>query len=194
MTGIYKITNKYNRKVYVGQSINVERRIKTHKKAVNTDCTYYLYNAFRKYGINSFEFDVIHECPQNQLDYWEKFYIKYYCSNDRRFGYNVQSGGQGWSGCKHTDEYKQHMSEWMTENSDKIHTPQANEKNRIAHTGKKYSPEVNAKKGRKGEESAWYGKHHTEETRKKLSESRKRYLEKQRLKISENNEWTSLLD
>ena len=32
MIGIYKITNKVNGKVYIGQSDNIERRWKNHKK------------------------------------------------------------------------------------------------------------------------------------------------------------------
>lgn len=32
MIGIYKITNKNNGKVYIGQSNNVERRIAEHKR------------------------------------------------------------------------------------------------------------------------------------------------------------------
>ena len=30
MIGIYKITNKVNNKIYIGQSINIEKRIKEH--------------------------------------------------------------------------------------------------------------------------------------------------------------------
>lgn len=30
MVGIYKITNLVNNKVYIGQSINIEKRIKEH--------------------------------------------------------------------------------------------------------------------------------------------------------------------
>ena len=30
MIGIYKITNEVNNKVYIGQSINIEKRVKEH--------------------------------------------------------------------------------------------------------------------------------------------------------------------
>lgn len=30
MIGIYRITNKINQKVYIGQSVNIERRFKEH--------------------------------------------------------------------------------------------------------------------------------------------------------------------
>lgn len=32
MIGIYKVTNKINNKVYIGQSINIENRFQQHKK------------------------------------------------------------------------------------------------------------------------------------------------------------------
>ena len=36
MTGIYKITNKLNGKSYIGQSINVENRLRQHKKKIGS--------------------------------------------------------------------------------------------------------------------------------------------------------------
>ena len=32
MVGIYKIENKINKMCYIGQSVNIERRLKNHKK------------------------------------------------------------------------------------------------------------------------------------------------------------------
>ena len=34
MIGIYKITNKINGKIYIGQSMNIERRLKEHMKLI----------------------------------------------------------------------------------------------------------------------------------------------------------------
>lgn len=56
--GIYKIRNLLNGKVYIGQSVDLQNRFRCHKhdyKKLN----YYLYRAIRKYGIDSFEFNVI---------------------------------------------------------------------------------------------------------------------------------------
>lgn len=37
MIGIYKITNKIDGKVYIGQSDNLERRLSEHKHVSNRD-------------------------------------------------------------------------------------------------------------------------------------------------------------
>lgn len=91
MTGIYCFTNKLNSKRYVGQSVNIENRYKAHLNRVNEDS--YFHNALKKYGIDNFNFQILIECPEDNLNYWEKFYIKYYCSNIKEFGYNLTEGG-----------------------------------------------------------------------------------------------------
>ena len=37
MRGIYKITNKNNGKVYIGESLNIERRWEEHKKELSNN-------------------------------------------------------------------------------------------------------------------------------------------------------------
>ena len=49
--GIYKIENLINHKIYIGQSINIEKRCKAHK-TINDGC--YIHNAIQKYGIMNF--------------------------------------------------------------------------------------------------------------------------------------------
>lgn len=95
MIGIYKFTNKCNRKVYIGQSVNIEKRYKEHISACfNRNEKSLFYNSLRLYTIDGFDFEVLHECPKEQLNYWETFYISYYCAYNRRYGYNRTTGGQ----------------------------------------------------------------------------------------------------
>ena len=63
MYQIYKITNQKNRMIYVGSSIEVERRWRQHKGAsINEKDHHYNYPlmiAFREFGIDNFTFEVI---------------------------------------------------------------------------------------------------------------------------------------
>ena len=80
MTGIYKITNP-NGKVYIGQSVDIEKRWKAHKYLHNKDKhQYHLYNSFKNYGFEKHIFQVIEECDVNQLNERERFYQEKYNS------------------------------------------------------------------------------------------------------------------
>ena len=91
MVGIYKITNKINNKVYIGQSKDIESRWESHKYYTYSTKTKLQY-AFAKYGIFNFLFQVIEECDISNLDEREKFWISYY--NSYEDGYNMTMGGQ----------------------------------------------------------------------------------------------------
>lgn len=93
MTGIYKITNVKNKKAYIGQSVDIEKRFARHKKDINCKRTYDypLYRAIRKYGLESFTFEIIEECHVEALNSRERYWIQFYdsCFN----GYNQTLGG-----------------------------------------------------------------------------------------------------
>ena len=96
MIGIYKITNTINNKVYIGLSSNIEERWKAHKKRykIETDKEYekHLYRSFRKYGLDAFTFEIIEECPVEELADKEIYWISYYDSYAN--GYNETPGGE----------------------------------------------------------------------------------------------------
>ena len=95
MIGIYKIENKINGKIYIGQSIAIKTRWQQHKyEAKMGESQAPLYRALRKYGIENFSFEILEECPQESLNEREIFWIAFYKSNNRDFGYNVLSGGE----------------------------------------------------------------------------------------------------
>lgn len=91
--GIYKITNTINNKSYIGQSINIEQRWQRHKKATDN---FAIHQAFRKYGLDSFTFEIIEECDQKYLDEREIYWIQYY--NSLANGYNMIPGGSNGAG------------------------------------------------------------------------------------------------
>jgi hypothetical protein len=50
--------------------------------------------AILKYGYAAFDFrDLMTNVPDDQLDALEKFFISYFRCDDKRFGYNIESGG-----------------------------------------------------------------------------------------------------
>ena len=67
MYQVYKITNQKNGMVYIGSSIEVERRWRQHKEAsINEKDHHYNYPlmvAFREFGIANFTFEVIDTLP-----------------------------------------------------------------------------------------------------------------------------------
>ena len=92
---IYKITNKINNKVYIGQTIQkpVERfyqhcAIKCDKNVLNMA----IHRAIFKYGKSNFTFEIIEEVQKSQLNEREEYWIKYYDSFKN--GYNSTKGGQ----------------------------------------------------------------------------------------------------
>lgn len=99
MCGIYKITNLVNRKSYIGQSIDIEKRWEDHKRVAfrksDKSYDYPLYRAIRKYGLESFKFEVIEECEEDKLDEVEIFYIEKFQSHIHQNGYNLTLGGDG---------------------------------------------------------------------------------------------------
>jgi group I intron endonuclease len=56
--GIYQVTNKVNNKIYIGQSIDIERRWNQHRYGKGS---LILRNAIKKYGIDNFEFLILEE-------------------------------------------------------------------------------------------------------------------------------------
>ena len=89
--GIYKITNQINKKCYIGQSINIEERWKHHKLYELKNSHYPLYQDFEKYGLDNFNFEIIEECTQKDLDTREIYWISYF--NSYYNGYNQTKGG-----------------------------------------------------------------------------------------------------
>ena len=79
MIGIYKITTPLN-ELYVGKSINLERRIKEHKTTSNTN--YRIHRSIKKYGLENHSFEIIEECDVKVLDEREKYWIKNLCKNN----------------------------------------------------------------------------------------------------------------
>jgi len=86
--GIYKVTNKINGKVYIGQSVDIGKRWSQHMTAKDD---IYFHKAIQKYGVENFEWEVIEQCKKKDLDEREIYWIEYYDSFNK--GYNCTKGG-----------------------------------------------------------------------------------------------------
>lgn len=91
MIGIYKIKNLINGKVYIGQSIHIERRWQEHCQPSTRSL---IGKAIQKYGKENFSFQVLEECSYEQLDALEEQYISSYNSVVPN-GYNIETASKG---------------------------------------------------------------------------------------------------
>ena len=92
-SGIYKITNQLDDMCYIGQAVDLARRWKDHVKCglgIDTPSSNKLYKAMQEDGVWNFSFEILEECPREELNEKERYYIQLYESCD--FGYNSNSG------------------------------------------------------------------------------------------------------
>lgn len=95
-SGIYSITNIINNKKYIGYATNIIKRINYHKRQLitNTHSNEHLQNAFNKYGLDNFRFDIIElTLDLNLLPSLENYWCILYNTHDYNFGYNIKPTG-----------------------------------------------------------------------------------------------------
>ena len=93
--GIYKITNQITKECYIGQSVDVAKRFKDHVKCgldIDRPQGNKLYQSMLEYNLWNFSFELLEECPKEQLNEKEKFYISLYDSCN--YGYNSTTGNR----------------------------------------------------------------------------------------------------
>jgi group I intron endonuclease len=183
MIGIYKITSPSN-KVYIGQSIDIERRFRHYKRMVCKDQVK-IYNSFLKYGVDSHIFEILELCDTKDLNNRERHYQNLYDSvaNGLNLLYVKSEHFNG----GHSEESKKKISDSLTgrklteehkykiglNNSRRVMSPETKEKHRLNGLGKKASPETIEK-----QRQSRLGSKRSEETKKKMSESAKKRFAK----------------
>ena len=186
---VYSVTNTINGKVYIGKTVMSDLRAywnRSHRPLVRSGKGFLLHRAVRKYGENNFSLKEVAQAQNEQeLSDLERTYINQYRSNHREFGYNLTTGGEGFTG-KHTAATRQKMSLAHTghpsprkgarlsdETKSKIsvskkgqshpQTVETREKLRAAMLGKKNGI------GNRGGSHGFAGKSHSRETKTRLS-------------------------
>lgn len=152
-----------NEKVYIGITCqNVD--IRWRKNGEGYCQQPYLCNVIKKYGWDNIIHDIL-EINLTLEDAWEaeRYWISYCESNNPKYGYNIDSGGG--TGKSLSEETKKKIAKG---NKGKYISSETREKLRQNVIGTK-----NPMYGMCGELNPFYGKHHTEETRKILSEKTK---------------------
>ena len=93
-SGIYKIINTENNKVYIGKALDIYRRIKAHVTALNTRDTNenrHLINSWHKYGRKCFTYEVVEYIEDvNKIAERELYWMDYFDSLSRDKGYNMR--------------------------------------------------------------------------------------------------------
>jgi group I intron endonuclease len=111
-TGIYKILNTTNNKVYIGSATHIEKRWRDHKWYLNHNIHHnsHLQSSWNKYGAEVFEFIILLECRIDDLLTNELKFILAHNSFDNNCGYNVNDPEHKFLNRKHSEKTKQKLS------------------------------------------------------------------------------------
>lgn len=152
---IYIHINKINNKVYIGQTCQKPQKRWDNGRGYETSPKFY--NAILKYGWDNFQHQILFSnLSQEQANQKQQQLILQYKSTDDNYGYNITSGG---SNFKHSQETKRKIGQ----------------ANHISLQGNKWSQHQRQIMSQmfSGQNNPFYGKHHTEQTKRKISQSRK---------------------
>lgn len=166
-TGIYKIINNLNNKVYVGSAIDIDTRWCKHKKMLHesTHHSKKLQNSYNKYGINNFTYEIIELCEKHFLLEREQYWIESFDSYKN--GYNSRPIANSNLGLKLpiSDETRKKIG---LKSKGRKHTEDTKEKIREKRKLQIFSDET-----RKKLSDINRGKQFSEETKEKIRNSMK---------------------
>lgn len=105
-SGIYKITNLLNNKIYIGRAVNLQKRKTAHfrfthpedysETTIKGEKDMPIHRAMAKsHNKDDFKFEVVEYCPEEELDEKEQYYIQKFNSFVPN-GYNIAKGGMTW--------------------------------------------------------------------------------------------------
>lgn len=181
---IYLVVNSKNGKKYVGQvkkSRGYEMRFSEHVAcAMSGRKRCYFHNAIRYYGKDCFSVSLIEDnVLESDVDSREQYWIETLKTNNKKFGYNMTSGGQGVHGYSFTDKDLRSISRGVREAWEKLHhdpirMQERSNKLSNAMRGRVFTDQHRRKLSEKaslrtGDRNPFYGKSHSDSTRNRIS-------------------------
>lgn len=141
---IYKITNKINSKIYIGQTTtSLAIRWKDHKRLKKRQMTP-IKLAIQKYGEHNFIIDQIDSATSiRELNEKEEYWISFYNSTNKKVGYNLMSRSSGKGA--HSPETIQKMSRVKKGKTGRKHSEETKRLFSLMRKGKP-SPHVGKKR------------------------------------------------
>jgi len=183
-SGIYKIINLINDKIYIGSAVDLNKRCYQHFYNLknNTHHSNYLQNSYNKYGIENFKFEIILRCPKEDLLSIEQYLIDYYKPQ-----YNICKTAGSLLGFKHKDSMKLFHREKMLNNT--ICTGKILSKDHKDKIGNSNKNKIRSLETIEKLRKAKIGKKQTQETiDKRVSKIKgKKFTQEQKLKASQRS-------
>jgi group I intron endonuclease len=153
MIGIYQIRNLINNKIYIGSAVDINQRWGVHLHQLKNGIHHssHLQRSWIKNGEQNFILEILEEIDNvNNLLIREQFYFDTIKPWNRFIGYNICKVAGSTLGIKFTDEAKNNIS--------------------IGRKGKLCGTE-NPNYGKRGKNSIWYNKKHSNYTKTLMSKS-----------------------
>lgn len=114
---IYVHINKINNKKYVGQTIQKPEYRWNHGEGYKDSPLFY--NDIKQYGWDNFNHIILEEVQSQDLNQREAYWIQYFKSNDKKYGYNLTSGGYGKLSEQQKERKKEALKKWRENNPEK---------------------------------------------------------------------------
>jgi group I intron endonuclease len=198
MVGIYKITSLRDGRVYIGSSVDIQKRIKSHKWHLKRQShrNRHLQAVYNKYGESNLDFCHLEECDVGELRSLEMEYINGYDSYNNGFNLTKDTiapmrgialteehkskiglSNKGRRGHVMSDETKEKIRQYQLSRPRRRLSDAHKKSLSLAHTGKKQSAATVEKRRQKMMLII-----NTPEYREKLSESVRKSWARRRLK------------
>jgi group I intron endonuclease len=189
--GVYKISNLVSDRYYIGYSKNINKRFYVHRCKLKNSChdNIFLQRAYNLDGEDKFIYEIIHRCnTEKEAKEIELQYLTDLSIRDKLYNLNYNnSGGDLLTNHPDKESIREKIIKSYTETISKMSCEERKEKygkigEKNGMYGKTHTEEARKilseikKNKNTGEENSFFGKHHTKETKQKFSEIAKQRI------------------